>query len=165
MDQCIFLWNYSKELHCVFVLQNGRKCAHPSYFLLAFGTVGWVTVVITLGAVNGPLFLKEAPLVQHLFTLTAHELLGVPGTAERHHVTSPRTQAHEHKVLQLKPFALKWKGQLKHQQLGLALLSVQCAKAILMEIVGQTQKPTAFRIDSPQQKAQGHAAISALSVF
>lgn len=113
--------NHLTELHCDVCFVNSRKGCYPGYLLLAFGTVGWITVVVALGTINGAFLFKEAPLVQDPFTLTASKLLWVPGTTECHHIASPTSHKHTiHTILQQKPFAFKWKGRL-----GLALISVQ----------------------------------------
>lgn len=73
---------------CV-VWAGPEPSTHPGDLLFALGTVGSVSVVVALGAVDGAPLLEEAPLIQHRLTLGAGELLGVPGAAQRHQVAPP----------------------------------------------------------------------------
>lgn len=58
---------------------SGRSAStHPGDLLFALGTVGSVSVVVALGAVDGAPLLEEAALVQHRLALGAGELLRVP---------------------------------------------------------------------------------------
>ena len=81
---------------------NSRQ-THPCDPLLTLSAGGSAAVVVALGAVYRALFLEEASLVQKHFTLTAGELLGVPGPTQCYHVATSKhtnrhtdTQTHRH---------------------------------------------------------------------
>jgi len=87
------------HLDCVFDLRFTHQCtSYPGDLLFALGTVGSVSVVMALGAVDRPSLLEEAALLQDHLTLRTRKLLRVPGTAQRHQVPTPGTHTHTHRL-------------------------------------------------------------------